>query len=138
MRKYRARRSFSYAVLEDPGNGFAELAYGLAHFALGGYDASADAIRRGLGLVPDVIDRPIDVSRQYGGAAELRSHLGALESHVEAHPDDANAWFVLGYVRFSTGEPESAAAAFAKAASLRPDDPYAAILRDAAGRVTVR
>ncbi len=133
-----ARRSFSYAVLEDPEDGFSELAYGLAHFALGGYDAAADAIRRGLGLVPDVIDRPIDVSRQYGGAEDLRSHMGALDSHVVARPDDANAWFVLGYVRFSTGEPESAAIAFSKAASLQPGDPYAAILRDAAARVTVR
>lgn len=133
-----ARQAFSYAVLEEPENGFAELAYGLVHFAMGSYDAAADAIRRGLGRVPDVIDRPIDIGRQYGDADDLRAHLQALQLYVAAHPGDANAWFVLGYTRYSTGEPAAGLRAFSKAASLNPNDSYAGVLRDAAERVTVR
>ncbi len=131
-----ARRSFSYAVLEDSRDGFAALAYGLVQFALGDYVAAADALRRGLSLAPDVLDRPIDITRQYGSAEAMTTHVQAIQLHLSAHPDDAAAWFVLGYVEYSSGNAREAARAFDKAASLNRDDPYAATLRDAANRVT--
>ncbi len=131
-----ARRSFSFAVLEEPRNGFASLAYGLVHFALSDYRAAADALRRGLSLAPDVLDRPIDIARQYGKPEELATHIQNVQLHLSARPDDASAWFVLGYVEYSRGDAESAVRALTKAASLDPDDVYAATLRDAASRVS--
>lgn len=133
-----ARRLFSQALMDDSDNGFAELAYGLANFALGDYPAAASALRRGLALVPDVADRPIDVSRQYEVSGDFNSHLQALRIHVAANPEDADAWFVLGYVEYSSGDAEAAARSFAKAAELNPQDAHAGVLRDAAGRVELQ
>ena len=130
-----ARSSLARAVLNDPQNGFAELAYGLGLFAVGDYEAAARAVRRGLALAPDVADRPIDVSRQYRTAEDFQGHLQSLRLHVAAHPEQQDAWFLLGYLRFSNGRPVEAMRALEKAASLDPQDTYAAVLRDAAARV---
>jgi tetratricopeptide (TPR) repeat protein len=126
------------AVLSEPENGFSELAYALGHFAVGEYDPAAEAVRRGAALVPDVIDLPIDVVRQYGKPKDFETHLQALQLYAAAHPDDQNAWFLLGYVMYSSGKPEEAQRAFEKAAKLNPSDTYAAVFRDAAGRVKVK
>ncbi|MEE9296501.1 MAG: tetratricopeptide repeat protein [Phycisphaerae bacterium] len=134
----QARQALSYAVLEEPENGFAQLAYGLVHMVLKDYTAAADAVRRGLRFAPDVVDRPIDITRQFGDVQELSRHIQALQLHLAAEPSDADAWFVLGYVQYSSGRPEEAARAYSKAASLNPADPYAPVLRDAANRVQVR
>lgn len=126
------------AVLSDPENGFAELAYALGHFAVGEYDPAAEAVRRGAALVPDVIDLPIDVVRQYGQPKDFETHLQALQLYAAAHPEDQNAWFLLGYVMYSSGKPQEAQRAFEKAVKLNPSDTYAAVFRDAAGRVKLK
>jgi len=130
-----ARAYLARAVLNDPQNGFAELAYALGHFALGDYQAAAAAVRRGVALVPDVIDAPIDVVRQYGEAKDFETHMQGLQLYVASHPEDQNAWFLLGYVRYSSGNPQEAAEAFTKAAGLDPNDTYAAVFRDAVDHV---
>jgi hypothetical protein len=131
----QARRLLVQAVLSEADNGFAELAYALGHFAVGEYEAAAEAVRRGAALVPDVIDLPIDVVRQYGNASDFERHLAALRSYATGHPQDQNAWFLLGYMLYSSGRPEEAGRAFERAAKLNPSDAYAAVYRDAASRV---
>lgn len=130
-----ARQSLIRSVLDDPGNGFAQLAYGLCHFALGDYAAAAGAVRRGLSLVPDVVDLPLDITRVYASAADLEGHVRSLRKHVESFPDDQDAWFLLGYVLYSSGDAPGAVVALTRAASIDPLDTFAAVLRDAASRV---
>jgi len=132
-----ARRLFSYSVLDAPQNGFGELSYALALFAQENYAAAAGAIRRGLSLVPDVIDRPIDVQRMYDSEADLIEHVQTLRLHVAANPNDADAWLVLGYVLYSSGDPEGAYRALEQASQFAASDTVTAILRDAAKAVTL-
>ncbi len=134
-RYVEARDLFAQAVLNDPYYGFAQLAYGLGHFASGEYEAAAGAIRRGLAMVPDVIDRPVDITRQYGQVDDFKQHVQNLRSHVAANPGDGDAWFVLGYVLFSSGQPQEAAEALQKASAIYPDDAYAAVLGDVVKRI---
>lgn len=130
-----ARKLFSYSVLDAPQNGFGELSYALALFAEGQYTAASGAIRRGISLVPDVIDRPIDIVRMYGSQEDLESHIQQLRLHVAADPADSRAWLVLGYVLYSSGDPVGASRALDRAANLDPDNPVSAIMRDAANLV---
>jgi len=132
-----AKAYLARAVLNDPQNGFAELAYALGHFAVGDYQPAAAAVRRGLASVPDIVDAPLDIVRQYGEPKDFEMHMQALQLYVASHPDDQNAWFLMGYVLYSSGHPEKAASAFAKAAKLDPSDTYAAVLHDAVKRVRV-
>jgi cytochrome c-type biogenesis protein CcmH/NrfG len=46
---------------------------------------------------------------------------------VQAHPTDADAWLVTGYVLYFTGRRDDAAVVFRRARSLRPSDPTAAV-----------
>lgn len=133
-----ARGDVARAVLNEPQNGFAQLTYGLVHFALGEYVPAAGAVRRGLSLVPDVIDRPIDITRQYGSAADLARHTEALKTYADSHAGDADGWFLLGHIYYSSGNPDDAARVLAKATALNPFDTHAAVLRDAATRVATQ
>ena len=107
-----------------------------ALFAQGDFKAAASANRRGLTKVPDVVDRPIDIARQYGDQNDLREHIDRLQSFTQDHPEEEEAWFLLGYVMYSVGQPGVAADAWEKALAINTNDTQAAILRDAARRVT--
>jgi hypothetical protein len=130
-----ARTLFAKAVLNEPDNGLAELSYAVGLFATGEYAQSAGALRRGLALAPDVVDMPLDVTRIYGDAGDLKSHVQRLQFHVASSPEDADAWLVLGHIHFSIGEPVEAARAFDRAKALHPRDPYADILSATARRI---
>lgn len=129
---------FTRALLNDPDNGFAQLGYAVGQFAVGDFQAAAEAIRRGLAMVPDVVDQPIDVVRQYGVEGDFERHLQSLQRYVSANPQDQDAWFLLGYLTYAGGRPADAIVALEKAAAINPQDTYAAVLRDAVKRVKPR
>jgi len=134
----QAVSEFARALLNDPENGFAQLGYAVGQFAIGDFQAAAQAVRRGLALVPDVVDQPIDVSRQYGVEGDFERHLQSLQRYVSANPQDQDGWFLLGYLAYAGGKPADAIRALEKAAAINPQDTYAAVLRDAVKRVTPR
>jgi tetratricopeptide (TPR) repeat protein len=126
-----ARRFFVRALMvlaEDP---YAQLDYGLIHFALGDYAVAADAFRRALNGEPDLFDRPPDVSTAYGVEGDFEAHLAALESYLAKNPDDADARFVLGFVRFSIGDAHGALPNLSRVLQRNPKDIVAYVLRDA-------
>jgi tetratricopeptide (TPR) repeat protein len=133
----KARRKLSYAVLDDPTDGFAEIAYSLALLSERNFTAAASAVRRGLSLAPDVIDRPVDLVRLYGDRDSFYKHVSNLVSYVSDSRGDADALFLLGFIQYSSGEPREAARSLGQAAKLAPGDTFAAVLRDAAERVKV-
>ncbi len=70
--------------------------------------------------------------------AMIRGMVGQLAARLEADPDDAEGWRMLGRSYTVLGEPGKAAEAFGRAAALLPDDPsvqldHAAALLNAAG-----
>ncbi|MHC4066346.1 MAG: tetratricopeptide repeat protein [Planctomycetota bacterium] len=127
-----ARRHYIRAQLDGPYAGEASLAYGLTRFAEGDYALAAMAFRRGLAAVPDAIDRPIDVLHFYGASGDPAAHLTALTDHLAERPDDAYGWFVLGYVRFGSGDAFGALDAFDRTIVLDPQEQLPYLLRDAA------
>lgn len=127
-----ARRHYIRAQLDGPYAGEATLAYALTRFAGGDYSLAAMALRRGLTMVPDAIDRPLDLLHFYADPGELEAHLLAATTHLAQHPDDAYGWFVLGYVHFGRGDAVGALAAFDRAVALDSQDQLAYLLRDAA------
>ena len=54
--------------------------------------------------------------------AMIRGMVDGLAARLERAPDDFDGWMRLGRARRVLGEPEAAAAAFARALALRPDD----------------
>ena len=130
-----AVRYYIGAVLTDDQDGIARLFYGLAEFALGDYDLAATGMRRALVVLPDLIERPIDLRSLYPDLGTFESHLNKLVRFVNEHPKGTNALFVLGYVYYASAQPELAAATMRSLTELDPTDELAAKVRDASVQV---
>jgi thioredoxin-like negative regulator of GroEL len=92
----------------------------LAQIALvrGHYAAAANRLRDAETAQPGWILTARDIQAIYGEPAEFARQIARLESHVQSHPDDRDAWLVLGAQWFLTGRTSRAADVF-----LRLNDP---------------
>jgi Tetratricopeptide repeat len=92
----------------------------LAQVALarGSYTDAANRLREAETAEPGWILVAPDIQSLYGEPAEFSRQVARLESHLQAHPDDRDAWLVLGAQWFLSGRTTRAADIF-----LRLNDP---------------
>jgi len=92
----------------------------LAQVALarGNYTEAANRFRDAETAEPGWIITAPDIQAIYGEPADFSRSLTRLESYVQVHPDDRDAWLVLGAQWFLTGRTARAADVFK-----RLDDP---------------
>ena len=92
----------------------------LAQIALvrGNYTAAASRLRDAETAQPGWIETATDIQSIYGEPAEFARQIARLESHVQIHPNDRDAWLVLGAQWFLSGRTDRAADVF-----LRLNDP---------------
>ena len=86
----------------------------LAQIALarGHYAAAANRLRDAEVAQPGWIVTARDIQAIYGEPAEFARQIARLESHVQSHPDDRDAWLVLGAQWFLTGRTNRASDVF--------------------------
>jgi hypothetical protein len=86
----------------------------LAQIALarGHYAAAANRLRDAETAQPGWIVTARDIQAIYGEPAEFARQIARLESHVQSHPDDRDAWLVLGAQWFLTGRTTRASDVF--------------------------
>ncbi len=92
----------------------------LAQLALtrGNYTEAANRLRDAETAEPGWLLAAPDIQSLYGEPTEFLRQLARVESYVQAHPDDRDAWLVLGAEWFLSGRTTRAADVF-----LRLDDP---------------
>jgi hypothetical protein len=92
----------------------------LAQIALtrGHYTEAANRIREAETAEPGWILTAPDIQAIYGEPSAFLHQLARLESYLQGHPDDRDAWLVLGAQWFLSGRTARAADVF-----LRLDDP---------------
>jgi Tetratricopeptide repeat len=92
----------------------------LAQVALvrGRYADAADRFREAETAQPGWIVTAPDIQAMYGEPTEFAHYVARLESHLQTHPDDRDAWLVLGAQWFLSGRTTRAADVFK-----RLDDP---------------
>ena len=127
-----ARDAFVRAVFTDEQNGYAKVLYGYANFATGDHAMASMAIRRALITTPELIDQPVDIYDLYRANDRLESHMVRLANHVDAHPADHEALFVLAYVHLAAGDVATAALEFGGLLEQFPTDDAARVLREVA------
>lgn len=128
-----ARQHFVRALLDEPNNPEVMIMYAYCHFATGDYQVAAMAIRRAFESDATLIESPIDLYRLYGNPQTLGEHVTRLDQYAAANPDDVQALFLSGYVRYASGDPQEAARILSGAAN-QSDDVAIQIMRDAAIR----
>jgi len=92
-----AADAFLQAAVQVPESAVARFAYGHALFAMGRYEAATDSIRAGLELDPTWVSSKMDRRQYYRDPAQFEEQLAALGAYVNAHPDNAEARFLLAY-----------------------------------------
>jgi cytochrome c-type biogenesis protein CcmH/NrfG len=63
-----------------------------------------------------------DIQSVYGEPADFARHLARLESHLQANPNDRDAWFVLGAESYLSGRTRQASDIFQRLSDRRPDE----------------
>jgi hypothetical protein len=97
-------------------------------FVRGRYSEAAELFRMAETLEPGWLTRASDIQRIYGEPADFAKQLSKLESHLQAHPDDRDAWLVLGAELFLSGRVRKAADIFLRLSDRKADPTLAAFL----------
>jgi tetratricopeptide (TPR) repeat protein len=120
-----AREEYTRALViagEEPG---VRIPFGLAEFALGRYADASRAMRQSVSRPPILDPSSIDLRQAYARPAEFEAQLRTLESFIGRNPFDADALFLLGFLKACTNNPVGARAVFEKYLALREADPAA-------------
>lgn len=121
---------FEEAALAARGNALPKFALAHALFALGDFEYAAYLVVRGMELLPEWPWVGPDLRDLYGDLDDLMEHTIALDVHLRAHAGDRGAAFLLGYVRFFSGDLDGAEAelrALAESAAAAPEPSFAAL-----------
>ncbi len=129
-----ARREFVRAMLAMPNDPELMMLYGYAHFATGDYMVAALSIRQALTADPTLIDQPVDIYQMYKNPDDLKQQLAKLDEHLAKDKEDADGWFLAGFIRYASGEPEQAKQIFSQQAEEHGKDLLTMLMRDAAIR----
>ena len=99
---------------------------GFAYLALGNFERSAQAMRRGLKLNPDWPESQFVVEDLFDDAAQ-RAVLRSLSAQLKKLPNDANARLLAGIMFHFDGQPAMAANQFRRAVDVAGDDAVAGL-----------
>jgi cytochrome c-type biogenesis protein CcmH/NrfG len=126
----KAEERFQQAMRADPDLAAPHVRLGQVAMVRGHYAEAANQLREAETAQPGWIITAGDIQSIFGEPAEFARHLGRLESYVQAHPDDRDAWLVLGAELFLTGRTAKAADVFKRLDDprRRPDVALAAFL----------
>lgn len=113
-------------LLDQPRHGALHLLQSHALFALGRFDESAGALRRGLSVLPEEQwSWLIGQRQQFYAAGVYDPALVKLRAHVAAQPQDAAARLLLGYHQGMLGQAVEARQHLQSAATIEPTDEFA-------------
>jgi hypothetical protein len=102
----------------------------LAQLALvrGQYSEAAREIRRAQAAEPGWVVAAPDIQAIYAEPADFAKQIAKLESHLQANPDNRDAWLVLGAQFYLSGRTQKAADVFVRLTDRKPDATLAAFL----------
>ena len=130
----RAGERYEQAVRADPNAAAPRI--GLAQLALarGDYAEAAQHVREALTAQPGWLIHAPDISATYLEPADFAAEIAKLESHLQAHPTDRDAWFVLGAQWYLSGQTRRAADVFLRLTDRKADATLEAFLDASASK----
>jgi thioredoxin-like negative regulator of GroEL len=129
----RAEDRYEQAQKARPGSSRPRARLAQVAVARGDYREAASLLREAHAADPGWLVAPDDVQALWPEPRDFASMLGRIESHIQAHPEDRDAWFVLGAQLVLSGRRDRAADVLARLTD-RPPEPALALLLKASGR----
>ncbi len=100
----QAQEEYVRALVHAGDDAGVRVALGLAEYALGAYGDASAAIRRALADSGALARSDFDLRLVYGRPDDAEAHRRALEDYVAQNPADSDALFLLGFVRYFSGQ----------------------------------
>lgn len=124
----RAVERYEQAVRAAPNQ--AEPRLHLAQVALvrGKYSEAATLIREAQSAEPGWLLNAGDIQSIYAEPGDFNRQIAKIESHVQANPNDRDAWFVLGAQLYLSGRTRRAGDVFLRLTDREPDAALSAFL----------
>ncbi len=126
----RADEKYHLASKTDPASPVPHVHMAQVSLARGDYLAAADHLRDAITVSTEgnwLLTTP-DIQAIYAEPADFAKHLARLESHLQANPNDRDAWFVLGAESYLSGRTKQAADVFQRLTDRKPDEALAAFM----------
>jgi tetratricopeptide (TPR) repeat protein len=126
--KVKATRRYEQSLAADPTRAAGYVRLAQVAIARGKYSEAADRFREAQAAEPGWLAFPPDVQNLFGEPANFDATLGALEAHLQANPDDRDAWLSLGAELFLSGRADRARDVFLRLTDRAPDATLRAFL----------
>jgi tetratricopeptide (TPR) repeat protein len=126
----RAEDKYKLAIKADLTSPIPHVHLAQVSVARGNYAAAADHLRDAVTVAADgtwLINAP-DIQAIFGEPGDFARQLAKLESHLQANPNDRDAWFVLGAETYLSGRTRQAYDVFQRLTDRRPDEALTAFL----------
>jgi tetratricopeptide (TPR) repeat protein len=126
----RAEDKYKLAIKADPTSPTPHIHLAQVSVARGNYAAAADHLRDAVTVATDpawLANAP-DIQAIFGEPGDFARQLARLETHLQANPNDRDAWFVLGAETYLSGRTRQAFDVFQRLTDRRLDDAMSAFL----------
>jgi tetratricopeptide (TPR) repeat protein len=130
----RAAERYEQSIEADPSSAAPFVRLSQIALARGRYAEAADRLREAQAAQPGWMARREDPQNLFGDPAKFAAVVARLESHLQAHPDDRDAWMVLGAEMFLSGRAQRAADIFLRLTDRAPDATLAGFLQATGSR----
>jgi len=131
----RAQERYEQAVRADFSDAAPRMRLAQVAMVRARYSEAADHLREAQAADPHWLDHPRDVQTLFGDPSDFAAQVGRLETHLQAHPEDRDAWLMLGINRLLTGQSREASDIFLRISGDHPDPALSAFLDASTRRV---
>jgi len=125
---HRAAERYEQAMGADPTAAAPRVRLAQVALARGQYTEAANRIREAMTTEPGWLINAPDIQSIYGEPSDFARLIAKLESHVQAHPNDRDAWFLLGAQWYLSGQSRKASDVFLRLSDRRGDPALTAFL----------
>lgn len=124
----RAAERYDQAIRADSRNAAPRVRLAQLALVRGNYAEAAQYLRDAQKAEPGWVVTASDIQAMYGEPADFAKQIAKLESHLQAHPDNRDAWLVLGAELYLSGRTQKASDVFLRLTDRKPDPILAAFL----------
>lgn len=124
----RASERYEQALRADNHTAAPRLRLAQVALVRGKYAEAATWLREAQATEPGWILNAPDIQTLYAEPGDFTREINRLESHLQAHPSDRDAWLVLGAQLYLSGRTRRAADVFLRLTDREPDATLAAFL----------
>jgi tetratricopeptide (TPR) repeat protein len=125
---HRAAERFEQAMNSDPTSAAPRVRLAQVALVRGDYSEAANRYREATIAEPGWLINAPDIQTIYGEPGDFHRRIAELETHLQAHPRDRDAWLVLGAQWYLSGRSRKAADVFLRLTDRKADPTLAAFL----------